>query len=392
MQLFNKKLGYYTCDGIDFYSKIQACLHSVKVNKPVKWVFNDDVFSAIDWSAEPPETLDQLYDQRARQLREDYDYIILSYSGGADSHNIYESFRRQGLKIDEFLVNTMTKASERYVVVDPHNMNAYDAPEAEHRLQLIPRLKEIERDMPTAKITIHDLSDHLFDMLGNTDESWVLNMKEGLNPIGITRFNYLYFKDVKLNFDKGKKIALITGVEKPRTYIKNDSFYFRFVDRSANINTIAHYLDEYENSTVEYFYWAPESAKILVKQAHIIKKWLEAFPNNQTDWLEINFNPHTTRLIHERVLRNLLYTTWNPTWYQADKALSDWYSEFDRWFIDHYRTSAAWKNWHAGVDYVKNNLAPFLKKNKAGNFDGFKNVVHDYYVGKIKTVNNTWLE
>ena len=66
---FNKKLGYYICNGLEFHSKIEACMYGTKMNKPVKWVFNDGIFGAYDWTQEPSETLDQLYDQRARQLK-----------------------------------------------------------------------------------------------------------------------------------------------------------------------------------------------------------------------------------------------------------------------------------------------------------------------------------
>ena len=57
--LVNKKLGYYTCNGLEFESKIQACFHSVQTGKPVDWVFNDLEFSAYDWTKEPEESLDQ---------------------------------------------------------------------------------------------------------------------------------------------------------------------------------------------------------------------------------------------------------------------------------------------------------------------------------------------
>ena len=392
LKTFNKKLGYYVCDGLEFHSKIVACLHGVKVDKPVKWIFNNEEFNAYDWTQEPEPTLDQLYDARARQLREDYDYIILSYSGGADSNNIYESFRRQGLLIDEIVVNSMTKASERFITVDPKNKHPFSGPQSEHELHLLPRLNQIQIDMPNIKISIFDLSDNLFDSLSKVDESWVLTMKEGLNPIGITRFNYLSFDHVKHLFDKGKTTALITGVEKPRTIIRGDRFIMRFNDRSANINTVAEHIKEYENCTVEYFYWAPESVRMLIKQGHVIRKYLEAFPEKQELWLEHRVTPNVTRIVHERILRSLLYTTWNDSWYQADKSVSDWYSEFDRWFIDNYQDTAAWKNWNAGIEFVKNNLTPFLKTNEFGQIDGLKPVASFYDLGPIKLKYNTWLE
>ena len=388
---FNKNLGYYVCNDIDFHSKIQACIYGTQVSQPVRWVFNNAVFNSHNWSVEPSETLDQLYDARARQLREKYDYVILSYSGGADSNNIYESFRRQGLHIDEIIVNTMTKASEKFIKVDATSKNSLSGPESEHQLHLLPRLRTIENEMPRTKIRIFDLSDTLFESLAATDESWVLNQKEGLNPIGITRFNYLSFDEVKRDFDKGKSICLITGVEKPRVIIRENNLLMRFNDRSANINTVAEHIKEYENCTVEYFYWAPESVRMLIKQGHVIKKYLEAFPTQQEFWLEHRVTPTLSRLMHERVLRNLLYTTWHEEWFQADKAVSDWYSEFDRWFIDNYKDTTAWRNWHAGIDYVKNNLKPFLKLNGKGVPDGLKTVAHIYNLGPIKLASNTWL-
>jgi hypothetical protein len=84
----HKQHGYYTVDGIDFQSKIQACIFANKHNKKVEWKFNNQAFDTYNWSIEPEQSLDQLYDRRANDLREKYDYLILSYSGGADSHNI----------------------------------------------------------------------------------------------------------------------------------------------------------------------------------------------------------------------------------------------------------------------------------------------------------------
>ena len=104
--MIDKKLGFYVCNGQEFSSKIRALLYSNEVNKPVEWMFNDRVFQSYDWTVEPIETLDELYDHRAKQLRSQYDYVILSYSGGADSHNILMSFVRQGLHIDEIITNT----------------------------------------------------------------------------------------------------------------------------------------------------------------------------------------------------------------------------------------------------------------------------------------------
>ena len=142
MLSINKKLGYYKVDNLDFDSKILACIHATKFNNQVQWVFNNNVFDNYAWHIEPIESLDILYDRRSKTLRELYDYIIVSYSGGADSHNIVESFLRQGLHIDEIIVNTMEKGSNAFTTIDSNVKNPENAA-SEYYLQTIPRLKEI---------------------------------------------------------------------------------------------------------------------------------------------------------------------------------------------------------------------------------------------------------
>ena len=385
--MLDEKLGYYVVEGLKFDSKIKAALHSLKVRKKMSWHFNDEVFSNFDWTVEPSETLDQLYDQRTRGIREKYDYVMLSYSGGADSHNILMSFIRQGLFIDEIVVNTMEKGSRKFTdanIANKENKNAA----AEYQLQTHPRLKEVENLIPNTKITVVDLSDHLFDFLNTVgDGSWVLDKKEQVNIAGATRFNYLHFDNIRKQFDKDKKIALILGIEKPRTFIKDGSFYMSFQDRAANIVTVAEHMRDYTNSSVEFFYWSPESTKLICKQVHVIKKWLEAFPEKQALWDKDGlFNPTTYRLVHERILRTLIYTTWNNDWYQADKAVKDWYSEFDAWFYEGFADTNAFHVWKDGLSYLEQSLGPYVKKDENGRADGLHSFFQHHKIGPMKTL------
>lgn len=384
--LINRTLGYYTCDGLEFESKIQACFHSIKVNKPVDWVFNDLEFGLYDWTKEPEETLDQLYDKRVRDLREKYDYLILSYSGGSDSHNILMSFIRQGIHLDELLINTMEKGWKPYTILDPRNISSLNSG-AEHYLQTIPRLKEVEKFIPRTKITICDLTDQVNDsLLSAGDASWVLQKREALNPIGITRFNYVYFDEVRKRFDKEKKIGIILGVEKPKSLIEDGKFWIRFNDRAANMVTIIDHIKDYDNSVLEYFYWSPDCVPLLIKQGHIIRRWLQINPNYQQYWDSRTADYKTIRFWHERLLRKVVYpTTWDDSWFQVHKATKDWYSEFDNWFIEGTVGSKANTIWHEGVDYIKNSLSPFLRIDPDTNQpDGLQVYVKKYLIGDIK--------
>ena len=384
--LINKVLGYYTCDGLEFESKIQACFHSLKVNKPVDWVFNDLEFKLYDWTQEPEESLDQLYDKRAKDLREKYDYLILSYSGGSDSHQILMSFIRQGIHLDELLINTMEKGWAPCTIIDPTNTSSLNSG-AEHYLQTIPRLKEVEKFIPRTKITICDLTDHVTDsLLSAGDASWVLQKREALNPIGITRFNYVYFNEVRKRFDKEKKIGIILGVEKPKSLIEDGKFWIRFNDRSANMVTVIDHIKDYDNSVIEYFYWSPDCVPLLIKQGHIIRRWLQTNPNYQQYWDSRVATYKTVRFWHERLLRKVIYpSTWNDSWFQVHKATKDWYSEFDNWFIDGAAGTKANAIWHEGVDYIKHALAPFVRIDLDTNQpDGLQSYTKKYLIGDIK--------
>ena len=382
--MINKKLGYYTCGGLEFDSKIKALLHSKQTGSEIQWLFNDKEYSEYDWTVEPTMTLDQLYDKRTRELREQYDYIMLSYSGGADSHNILMSFIRQGLHLDEIVVNTMEKGNKKLTDVSTSNLKATNAA-AEHELQTIPRLKEASQLIPNTKITICDLTDYLIDYLeGKGDASWVLDKREGLNPAGMTRFNYLHFLDIRKNFDKDKKFGIIMGIDKPRCFIHQDRFYLNYSDRSTNITTVAEHFKEYPNSTIEFYYWGPDSLDIQCKQSHTIKRWLEAFPQYRDLWEASKTDFKTVRLVHERMLRTILYTTWDNSWYQADKALGDWYSEFDQWFFDEYKDTKAGKIWQEGIQFITTELDEFVRTDDSGTVDGLNLYFKRYLIGTMK--------
>lgn len=382
----NKKLGYYECGNVEFDSKIKALLHSKQTGLEVKWCFNDKEYYAYDWSVEPELSLDQLYDIRTRELREKYDYIMLNYSGGSDSHNILMSFIRQNLHIDEIVVNTMEKGSKSYTTLNTNVTHSTNS-NAEHELQCVPRLKEISQLIPKTKITVTDMTDYFLEQLEKSnDSSWVLDKREGLNPAGMIRFNYLHNDEIRRQFDKDLSMGVILGVEKPKATIFKDRFYLNISDRTTNmLQTVENQYTGYRNSTVEYFYWSPEALDIQCKQAHIVKRWLEANPQYQQYWNSTDPNLfEKMRLYQEPLLRDVIYTTWNTQWYQADKSTRDWYSEFDHWFIDGYKDTKAGNIWLEGVNYLSKELNEWAKFDSNGIVDGLRINSRNHYIGKMK--------
>jgi hypothetical protein len=376
---------YYEVDGVKFESKIRACLFATSVNKTVTWNFNKEFFESYNWTKEPEKSLDKLYDERTRNLREKYDYIILSYSGGSDSHNILTSFIRQGLHIDEIVVNHMTAAWNKFVVLDPKQTASWNTG-AEHQLQTIPRLKEVAHLIPKTKITVLDLTENLFNAFTSYgDASWVLDRKEGLNPLNVTRYNYSYFKEIRSQFDKAHKVAMVVGVDKPRTYIYENNFYMYFVDKGVNIVPIDDSFKDYTNSALEFFYWSPDAADILCKQCHIIKHFLEANPVHQELWQRKNLSPENWRLIQEPMIKPILYSNWNQSWFQTDKSTSDWHSEFDTWFTLGYKDTIAHTIWQEGIDHVTKNAGNYVKYKSNGTADGLRLFLQTYNLGPVSS-------
>jgi len=380
----NKHLGYYLCDGIEFSSKIDALFHSTRSNKPVEWYFNRLEFDNYNWQVEPTESLDQLYDRRSRQLREKYDYVVLSFSGGADTNNILESFIRQGLHIDEIVTNHMTELTKSYTLIDSDFKDSWNFA-AEHQLQAVPRLQYITDKLPRTKITVLDVSNSVVDAMKDfSEEDWVLHRNDHISPGQLFRYNYFHFGEIKKKFDQGKSACIIVGVDKPKTQIDNNgNFFIYFNDTTANITTINDFNKEYSNVTTELFYWSPDSVDMVCKQAHVIKRWLELDrPDRQGYWR--NTGTQMRRLYHERWLRSLLYSTWDNSWYQADKSIQWWNTEFDGWFKRLQQFEKERENWRNGLFFLRKNIPKYVNMTTWGIPDSLLDFKQKYIIGKMK--------
>lgn len=389
------ELGYYSCNNLFFNSKIQACIYGTKTGFPVKWHFNDDTFDNYPWHIEPSASLDELYDRRAREIREKYDYVMLAFSGGGDSNNMLESFLRQGLFVDEVVTNVMGDYNSVTVfdrnVVDNWNESA------EFKFQTLPRLEHVKNVSPGTKVTILDLSSYVLDFFAEQkDESWLNFTRERLNVSGLLRHNFIHFDKVRRQFDKGKKIAMVLGIEKPRTRInRNGMMTMFFGDQAVNIATTQEFMTDYSNAYIENFYWHPSCADMIAKQVHTIKRFLELTPSMIPCWTPSVSGDFQTmfRSVHERVLRPILYSsTWHPSYWQANKSTLDWYSEIDNWFLKGFKDTKQYGIWNAGLQYVKINAADYMKPSTDNaQLDekslGLRPFIKEYRVGKMHAIS-----
>lgn len=378
--LSNQHYGYYTVNNIPFSSKNEAAIFATKHNVDYAWHFNDTLHDTYHWHQEPELSLDELYNKRARELREKYDYLIVSYSGGADSHNVLESFLRQNLLIDEIIVNINTKLNKlivnNYHVTDSWNYGA------EYKLQIYPRLEEIRHRSSSTKITVVDVSDVALDTMRAADDaSWVIGKKEPVNISAVTRFNYLYFSDLRKKFDKDKKIGIVVGVEKPWTYINNNKMFVVFADRPTNLIPVHQHFNDYDNTHTEFFYWDPSAIDIVCKQVYTIKRWLIAHPEHISLWTPKNVEEfYSTIRSKNKILIEIIYSsTWNSSWFQVEKDKNFWHSQIDAWWHKLYHNTREYAVWKQGIDYITNNAKPFVHYDN-GIADSLKTIGKSYYV------------
>jgi hypothetical protein len=384
----NKKLGYYTCNNQEFDSKLQALMYSTVAKKDVAWYFNNQTFDNYAWHVEPTLSLDALYDIRARQIRERYDYVIISYSGGADSHNIVESFIRQGLHIDEIVTNWSLDASEKFLVLDPRETSAWNN-NAEFKLNTVHKLNYIKNACPRTKITFNDTSRALVDSFLNAkDASWVKKKREVVNANGTNNYNYVYFSELRKQFDKGQRIGLILGIDKPKVKIVDKKFYLFFTDTTANIASVQDHIEEYPNAETVFFYWDSDCVDLLCKQAHIVLSYIRTAPNVKQLWNDSNPPDGKVdspiRDLRERVLRNVIYTTWDNNSFQVTKATRGMDSELDYWFSRGWQGTNEYQIWQDGINYLCQRLGNYVYYDPSGIPIGTKMFFSkSHYIGDV---------
>jgi hypothetical protein len=378
----NPKLGFYTVGDTKYFSKVQALIEGTKINQFPEWNFNNQVFSAEDWTLNPEISLREIYRLRAQQLRDTYDYIRLECSGGGDSAQVVFNFLLNGIHIDEILFR-YPKAGEKDLPPDPFNFKVENHL-SEYEFATRPLLNWIKTNYPNVKITVHDYSE---DMLQNEDrdESWVYAAKDFLQPAHVTKFTTYHTMDQRTLLDQGKKICILYGIDKPKVCIRDGRWYAYFLDFQANYANPD--VGEYSNITNEYFFWTPDFPELVIKQAHMIQEWFNQPANQHLQFLA-RWPNHSNiqRTAYEGMIKPLIYLDFDPTTFQVAKPSTNFYSEMDHWFYSKFEGHKLYNSWRAGIDFVENKIDEKYFNKEFGRKTGFVGFLSPfYYLGDVQT-------
>jgi hypothetical protein len=381
---------FYKVNNLVFANKTLALFHANDNGIPISnitWHFNDELLNSSDWSVEPPLSLNDYYTQRARELREKYDYIIVMCSGGADSTNVVYSFLKNGIHIDEIFASAPLSGLSNWV--DNINDKSTENTISETKFAQLPFLAEIERDYPKVKITIND---YFEDILNYKDTDWLIKSTDFVHPTTVARFNLETTKHLQKLAETNKSVGVIYGIDKPIITIQPDGKITNcIVDVAVNVPMP---FDVFGNFHTELFYWGTHP-DLMIKQCHILLRWLFLPENkrildytilNGRGFISKDFNSGTW----QRAIVPCIYPWIEKEIWQAGKPKFNIMSDMDNWFYEKHGKLEI-------ISMMKGNIADILYKLKPEYFSylnyynngkytnyksGLKSFFKTFYIGE----------
>ena len=326
LDIENYPPGYYECGEKKFINKFDALCHGKKQNLFVNYIYFDNVWQNFNRDLIGKSNLDQLYKERAQQLRDKYDYLILYFSGGADSYNVLKTFLNNGIKLDEVCVKWCKDSLNSHTKIYQPNTNDLTAYNylSEWDYAIKPVLEEISK--------CSDIKIEIVDWFKNKDEKTI--------DLAFQKVNHWH--DIEVNslacwspsefkmFEKGKKVGSIYGIDKPVLYFEKENVYMCFLDSALSMGT--------PNSInlfgTEYFYYCPDFPLLTFEMANTAAKVynLDKFSKFKITKPLVNFIKKDQ--FYQKFIRQYLYTTWTNR-FQAFKPMA--IDRYDKhfWIVKH---------------------------------------------------------
>lgn len=354
--IMNYPQGFWQVDNKKFINKYDALLESTRTGIEVKYIFFDSAFRYYKKDNLGKYTLNELYKHRAQQLRDKYDYLILYFSGGADSYNVLRTFIDNDIKLDEVCVKwcSITKKAN----VEIYTPNQADST-AENYLSewdyaIFPVLNGLRKNNPEIHIEIVD---------------WMPTVEKEIDPNVFNLVNHWHDlelpamvafspNEAKMTA-RGKRVGAIYGVDKPRTFFREGNAYMWFSDGATTMG-VPNPINVYGT---EYFYWTPNMPLLAYEMARVAIVWQLSDRNifNQCAYTQ-ELKDHSVRTddssyfknayqYQESNLRSLLYTTWTNR-FQSDKPIIQDRRDKHKWIYENDQL----KSYRESFNYIQHSL------------------------------------
>ena len=272
------KYGYYLVHGIKTLSKFEAWKLAGGDMDYVRFIFNDDVFEKENWTKEPTEDIYELYAQRAIQLRKDYDYLVLMYSGGIDSHVMLKTFLENNIQIDEICTFSNSDVEEKTGKLNQEVFN-----------KAIPFVQTLDLKKLGTKFRHIDIGKLVIDQW--SDEFYFENFHHFTHgPQWHVIRSHKFKENIKDHMDlnlKGKRVCYIWGHDKPNVFLRNNQYCYKVIDTCVDFGARQYVnqmmlKEKFLNFYDEAFYISREFPKIIIKQCHLLVNKMKKIPKNDT--------------------------------------------------------------------------------------------------------------
>lgn len=326
------RFGHYVVSGETYFNKLTAVRSAVSQGHWIHWNFNESVFGKVDWTQEPQASLTQLYDQRARQIRDTYEFVALEFSGGADSWNMLAAFCRQGLPVD-LVVHKIVQSA----VGDEQDLTSENH-WAEGLYQAWRWFQHFQQQVPSLKWYTWDIEQQLYDAwadVRSVDIMFQNNLHPGslLKFPGITNINPAGIPELPTT-------AYLVGIDKPIVELHHDGWYLVFYDHPVLARAAIEKSRLIQNWTDLLFYWDPDCVQLLAKQAHTVRNFFRSTPKFSA--LLKTAGPKAWD--YKNLVAHLIYPGYQQYW-QSQKPRGSFAFTSEAFFIDQIDHPSV-QNWH----------------------------------------------
>jgi hypothetical protein len=333
---------YYCSDLTTFNSKIDALQYSITNKKSLYFYYDDNVFSNLNWTIEPPNTLEYYYVEQAKRIRDNYDYVILCYSGGYDSTNVLETFHYNNIKLDKIVIQAGVDQDVYNNSDENHNGELYH--------NAFPYVKELGLE------NIVQLLDHSklytkpenFSIL-KYDDNWVDQSGGWFSP---HHWMWYDLEDHVIPKElRDKRVAIIFGKEKPALFQQfghpeNIGFYFRDTPLTAYGG-----VSRMENCDRINFYWDSASPNILLKQLHILHRLYKIKRQLSLD------DDNKVQLINEQSVNSIVYNLKRKLVFKSPKSKTNILAKRDNFLLEK-TDSSVYQFYQNGIRNLENRINP----------------------------------
>lgn len=315
---------------------IEAGQYAARTNQTVYYNFHDEVYEKIDWKRKLDISLTDLYRARAEQIRNDYDYVIVAYSGGADSQNVLDTFVQNNIHLDEIVI----WHDKDITNTEDNRTNREALGVALQRAQI-----EVAKN-PRIKLRVIGSLETLVAFEKTADFDIKMQIKQPWGGILVPQRRGFWknqIQDYKDLVNKNKKVALVWGYDKPMLrYDVTQKKYFTFFEDRAH-----GYLPTSIDLPIDnvLFYWGAEAPLIPVKQSQIIVENIRKIPEKFVDpyfsYLN-NVSLNDTMKLHNGVIlsrtriNSWIYPGWDVRTFSDGKIAGSFFHnpELDYWVSD----------------------------------------------------------